>query len=335
MKRIPFLIFFFFAAGILSAQSLNISGFAQTWFSLAQQHRKENSALGFNLKRVKINTFGNLTSNIEWRIQFIWSKQNPKLHDVYLYFDLADEFKIKAGQFPVPGSPSGALVSASRLDFVERAMFIQKWGKYSGLSSYRTLGLQIDGNLMWGNLYYALMAANPDAEEMFQPGVGSDTYRGDNTLLFSGRLEFKPFSGLRVGGFYLYGNDTSDSEVNESYGAHLFYIHSLFFLKGEYIEGTSEWSPYGAPNEYEGYMVKAGYKYNRIQPVFRYDYYRERGGFGLLYVADYKNTTVGINYFYDENIKIQANYVFRDELVVNGFGKIDNNIFYVNLQYRF
>jgi len=335
MKKIIVMILFFILIIPLFTKTFNYNGFVQTWFSYAQQHEKEDDAFGFNLKRAKVSTFGDITDKIKWKVQFFWNKQTPKLHDVYLYFDIIDEFKIKVGQFAAPGSPSGSWISSSRLDFVERAMFIHKWGMFSNLSGYRAVGVQVEGNLMKDKLYYALMIANPDSNKVFNPGVGSDLYRGDNTILFSGRLEFKPVKNIVIGGFYMNGEDSSEETKNESYGANLFYVDDKMLLKGEYIEGNSERLPYGAPEEYRGYMIKAGYKLNKIEPIIRYDYYKKWGGFGLLIVENYDNYTLGLNYYHNKNIKIQANYVIRDETVVNGFGEIDNNIFYVNLQYRF
>jgi len=335
MRKSLILIIVFFIIIPVTAQTFNYSGFIQTWFSYAQQHEKDNNAFGFNLRRAKISTFGDLTDKIKWRAQFVWINKKPILHDVYIYFNIINEFKLKIGQFPAPGSPSGSLISSSKLDFIERAMFIQKWGMFSNLKSYRALGVQVDGNLLDNKVYYALMFANPKTDEIFSPSLKSDTYQGDSSILFSGRLELRPIEDLRIGGFYMKSEDSSENSKNESYGVSLFYVNNKLILKSEYIEGNSETSPYGAPNEYKGYMIKTGYKFNKLEPVFRYDYYKKWGGFGLLIVENYKNYTFGLNYYYNKNIKIQTNYVLRDEMLVDGLGEIENNIFYINLQYRF
>lgn len=335
MKKIIILIFILAFNLVSYSQNIKFNGLFQAWFSYAQQDTADSAALGFTFRRIKLLASGTLSKNIDWFLKFGWDKQIAGLTDAGIYFRFNDEINIKVGKFPVPGSPSGTLTSSSKMDFIERAMMIQKWGSHSNLADYRNLGVQIDGSFLNNNLYYALMIQNSSAHELFNPSLKDHSYVGNNNIQFSGRVEIKPMERLRLGGFFLQGNDSVNNTKIQSFGTHGFYQINGIWVKAEYLFGENKITAVGSPLKYSGFMLKLGFQTENIEPVIRYDYYKEEGGFGLLSVKTFTNITLGINYYYSKRIKFQANYVIRGEIMVAGLEAIKNNLFYINLQYVF
>lgn len=337
MKRYILLIVLIFAVSTLATGGdeggIKFKGLVQTWFSAAQQDSEVDSGYGFTLRRVRFKPYGAFSKTIKWGFQVGWDKQNASIFDAYLEFIMSPQLKLKVGQFAAPGTVSGALTSSGALDFVERPAVSQRWGGNAGLYGYRGMGVQAHGDLMDGKLYYAVMIANPKTTGLFTPGIKSNDYQHDNNgVMLWGRLESKPVKGLRIGAFYGGGKEKDTDYVRSSYGAHIFYVKGGINFKVEYIAG--EFGYDGAETKYSGYYTLLGYKKGKWEPIVRYDVYKpidgDPNGFG---VESYNNITVGVNYFLNKKVKLQANYVIRDETMVAGVAKIKNNLFYICWQY--
>ena len=244
-------------------------------------------------------------------------------------------FNLRVGQFTPPGTISSTLTSSFKLDFLERPMVTEKWGDHNALTGFRSIGIQADGELFDGKLYYALMAANPKTSDLFNPSIKSTEYSHDsNGIMFWGRFEARLVKGLKLGAFIGTGKETDTDYVRTTYGAHFYYEFKKINFKAEYIEGK-----YGIENletKYNGFYIVLGYKVGKIEPIARFDAYSPKDGTAdNTGVETYNNYTLGINYFYNKNITLQANYLIRDESMTAGLNKIKNNIFYVCCQYTF
>jgi hypothetical protein len=317
--------------------SIRFKGLVQSWFSYAPQPADTDDMFGFTIRRVRFKPYGALAKNIKWTIQVAWDKQNPELKDAYLEYVPSKQLSFKVGQFSAPGSVSGSLTSSSKLDLVERSQISQLWGSFAALSSHRALGVQVHGHLMDGKLYYAVMLANPNSKTpgLFTPSVKNSDYSHDhNGMTLWGRLEAKPVKGLRIGAFYGGGKETGADFVRTSYGAHLYYVKKPFNFKAEYIAGS--YGPEGSEIDYYGLYVLLGYRFGKFEPIARFDLYTPNDGApdgeGI---EQYRNFTVGINFFYHKHVKFQFNAVIREEAVGPGRGELDNNMFYVVAQYTF
>jgi hypothetical protein len=219
-----------------------------------------------------------------------------------------------------------------KLDFLERPMVTEMWSGLNGLSSFRAVGIQIHGDIMDDKLYYAFMVANPKTDSLFNPGIKSDNYsHSSNGVMFWGRLEAAPVKGLKLGTFLGSGKETDTDYVRTTYGAHLFYIEKGINFKVEYIAG--EYGLEKNETKYNGYYAVLGYKTGKFEPIVRFDVFAPNDGNpDEAGVEKYNNFTVGLNYYYSKNIKLQANYLYRDETMATGFDKIKNNIFYICFQ---
>lgn len=332
---IVFVMFIWILTASLKAEVIQFQTAVQTWLSYAQQDADEGSGYGFTLRRVRLKPYGSISKKLNWTLQVGWDKQTPKLIEVYLDYAHSKSLAFRVGQFTPPGTISSTLTSSMKLDFLERPMVTETWSDLNGLSSFRAMGVQMYGNIMNDKLYYALMLANPKTGELYNPSIKSSDYsHKSNGVMFWGRLEAAPAKGLKLGTFFGSGKETDSDYVRTTYGAHLFYINKGINFKVEYIAGE-----YGLENDetkYNGYYAVLGYKTGKFEPILRYDCYSpangDPDGAG---VEKYNNFTLGVNYYQSKNIKLQANYVYRDESMTAGFDKIKNNIFYVCFQYTY
>lgn len=330
----PIFVFIFFVSVFsVMAAEIKFGGYFHGWFSYGDQDKDVSSAYGFSMRRVRLKSYGTLSKSIQWGLQVGWDKQTASLIEAYIDFDLSKAFKVKIGQFPVPGAISGTLTSTTRLDFVERAVVTEQWGENSALSKHRGVGLQVYGNFFNDKLYYAVMIANPKATALFSPGIKSPDYsHEDNGLTLWARVEATLMKGFRIGAFYS-GGKTTDTDSNykrDSYGAHLFYVKDPINFKIEYIAG--EYGREGAETKYDGMYAVFGYKVDKLEPIVRYGLYTpNHGDPDNIGVETYKDITLGMNYYHSSKIKFQVNYVSRSEKGI----ELKNNLFYINLQYVF
>ena len=326
------LIFIFFIpVFFLDAGEINFKGMVQAWFSYADRQDDSGGAYGFTLRRIRLKPYGSFSKSIKWLLQVGWDKQTAILVDAYIDFQFADECKVRIGKFPVPGAISGTLTSTGKLDFIERAVITDNWGDNSALSQHRGVGVQVDGHLLDNKVVYAVMMANPKTTALFSPGIKSPGYsHEDNGLTLWARAETKFVDGFRLGAFYG-GGKTTDSDYRRiSYGTHLFYIKGPINFKIEYIAG--EYGIEGAETKYNGMYAVFGYKFAKFEPIIRYGIYTPGNGHpDDAGVEKYKDITLGLNYYFSENIKFQVNAVSRREQGA----ELKNNLFCIHLQYVF
>ena len=330
------MIALFFVLSLFSfTADIHFKGMVQTWFSVAENPLRDGSEYGFTFRRIRFKPYGSFSKNISWVIQAGWDRNSALLIDAYLDYTISETLKIRVGQFSPPGSISGTLTSSAKLDFVERPMITQKWAGFNKLTSYRAMGIQVHGDLFGEKFYYAVMVANPNAAVSFTPRLKSSEY--DNNISGAqlwARLEAGPVKGLRLGTFYGTTKMTDYSLRKESYGGHLFFVNKTVNFKVEYIAGSDSF--FELKNKYNGMYALFGYKLKKLEPIFRFGYYRpddlqsRKEG-----VEKFIDITIGINYFFKPNIKFQANSVFREEKMEAGMQELHNNLFYCCLQYTF
>ncbi len=332
-----FLIAMLFSSFGISS-GVKINGFVQNWFSLAQQYNNEGDTemvAGFKIHRVRVKFSGEFSEKLSWYVILIGDNAStPKLLDAAMIMKFSKEFNIKVGQFVAPSIASGGLTPSSKLDFVERPQFSKTWAGTNGLFGWRAMGIQFNGTLAKGKLYYAVMFANYKTLLSFNPSVKSAFYSyGADVPAITGRFELRPVKGLSMGAF-AFRSKTVDNIEKKSYGFNLFYVKDSLKLKGEYAYGSIDSN--GIKSEYDGFFIAAGYKIKKLEPILRFDSYTpKKGGYDKVFVRKYNNFTLGLNYFYCKHIKVQFNYIIRSEDMAEGIEEIKNNLFYVNFQYSF
>jgi len=331
-----FLLVLFMIPTGLRAADVSIRGMAQSWISYAEVSNQYGYELGFVVRRLRLNPYGTFGEKFSWSVGVGWDEGIARLLDAYLDYRVSDTFSLRIGQFPVPGARSGELTDSGDLDFVERAAVTSKWGDYSRMLAFRSIGLQVSGRLMKGRVKYAVMLANPRTLQVFSPSIKDPFIINVQNygLAVWGNLEVVPIDGLSFGAFYGSGYEDDTHYKRDSYGAHLYFMYQNWKAKIEYIAGQNE-IPAGT-TPYDGVYAVLGRRFGKMEALIRYGFYSpiadtvNKDG-----VKKFNNITLGINMFVNEHVKLQANYVVRDEIMAEGFNDYENNIFYFCCQYRF
>jgi phosphate-selective porin len=338
MKRLTLFLFVLLACAlsVIWPHEIMFKGLVQPWFYSVEQNADDGYLFGFTLRRVRLKPYGSFSNSISWTLCFGWDSQVARLLDAYIDFRASEHLQFRIGQFTVPGSISSSLTSSGKLDMLERPNITLKWGQNSGLSSYRSVGFQIHGELMQSKLCYAFMVANPKTYGIFTPKMTEAEFVNENNgIAFWGRIQADLKNGLTLGAFFGTGRESSNEIQRNSYGVHLFYVKNRLNLKAEFISGRFQIE--GQENIYKGFYALAGYRINKFEPIIRFDLLiPNQGNVDDFGVEEYQDYTLGVNYFFHKNIKFQVNYAIRRESGADEFaGKLKNNIFYVNVQFSF
>lgn len=310
---------------------VRFKGLMHVWYAVGMDSTESGYSTGFNLRRTRLKSYGNLNKSMKWYMQFAYDKQKPSVLDAAIDIKFFKNVYMKIGKQVTPGSISGAVTSVSKLKFVERAMFVKNWSNNSGLSSYRTIGVQIYGTLFNKKLLYALMAGNPDANNLFTPSVSNSDYSGNEAIQLFARIEYNLFRKLKIGSFFIDGSESLINSEKTSIGFHCLYNSSKIYAKGEYIQGNNINDD--VKTVYSGAQVVFGYKIKKIEPIIRYDYYISDPDASD--IKKYSNFTIGMNFIYSKNFKVLLNYVYRSEKINEVKDFLNNDIFYINFQTQF
>lgn len=320
--------------------TMKFKGFTQLFYGASP----ENAPYGFTIRRLRIVPFGEITKNINYKFQFGFDKfsSSPVL-DALINFKIKDEIQVQAGLFPAPGARSGAFGDATwsttKMNLIQRSMHTQNYGSFMKTKGYRDIGLQIHGHLLDKKLYYAIMGANPNANDLFTPSVKSAGYsHNDNGWKLWSRIEYKPIDGMGIGGF-IGMSDYRDSIAKEAqaFGGHFVYRSDGFRAFAEIVSGKNSDELDQSNFEYLGYFAELGYVINdKIMPVIGIDRFQpNKDGADKLGIKTYTNLTLGCNWYISKSVKLMANYILRmedrDETMAPN--DIDNNLFLISLQY--
>lgn len=293
---------------------------------------------GFRLRRLDLRMWESRDVGLEWSVLVGFSDFKFKILEADIGYAISPGLKFRIGQFIPPGARSGISMdfrySAVTMPFVERSMVTLNWVGHSRLNAYRTFGLLMHGDVLQERLYYALMFATPDGSHFFYPSNRQSTH--DNTLngyALWGRLEYDIQEDFNVGGFFNTRTINSGQEEAYSYGTHVMYSKDGLRLMSEYIAGQV--TPFaGAKQTYHGAFAEVSKRWESLEPALRYDYYSPyNGSADPMGITSYHNFTTGINYYATDVIRVQCNYLTKLEKQETLGNYINNNIFYVNLQF--
>ncbi|MCF7885355.1 MAG: OprO/OprP family phosphate-selective porin [Candidatus Marinimicrobia bacterium] len=323
VKSIAVIILFFLFSNLFAGQQLKFKGFIQNWFSYTKQ------GSGFNIRRVMLKSYGKINPDVSWYAQYGWNQQKPALMDAAVQYSPDELLNIKVGRFSVPGTKFGSLTSSSQLTFIERSMIIKKWNSFNGYTSFRSVGLQIGGEI--NKFIYKTMFSNNQAETLYTPSMAAPTYNESEALRFIGRVEYK-LGELSAGAFF--SSPIKKEPLAKSFGGDLIISKQPIKFRTGYIQG--ERKPNSSKITYSGLITEVSWAFANLQPTIRYDFYNPISeGDEAGEVDVYQNITFGLNYYPIENIKLQANYLLRKEKMRGSLDEYDNNLLYFNIQYSF
>ncbi|MDD5772343.1 MAG: porin [bacterium] len=307
---------------------IKIGGYTQVRF---EHFAKPNAKDQFRIKTVTLSIAGKVLDKVNYKAEIDPSKSpsGSIVNDAYMKFSHFDYANITIGQFKIPYSDE-FLTSSSAIDTIERSLPV------GSLAQERDMGLMVDANLFNKSVYYGLAIVNGSGANASEDNSGKDAV---------GKIVFTPVKGLSFGVNYMTGKEmeqkdtysttTADSKTGmfkktstqDPYsrtrsGALVKYVFEKFNVQGEYLTQKKDYEDDSKTDVTgNGYYVQAAYKIPlegkmAIQPVVKYETYDPDKDIDS---NTQKITTVGLNWFINDNTKLMVDYRARkDETVTTG-----------------
>lgn len=316
---------------INAGKKITIAGYSQVRYQALEETGKID---GFDIRRARLDVKGTISPFWSYRVQFDLAGA-PKLIDAYAELKLNDYFNFTIGQAKIPFSLEN-LTSSNKLELIDRSQAVEALvarGKdVGGNQNGRDIGIQLGGTILKLKdrpvVDYRLGVYN---------GSGINTVDNNEKKDYAARLILHPVTGLDISGA-LYNGSRFVPEVKtgtvvttpaknvdrDRYAFDLSYDLKNLSIRGEYLHGTDELT------DREGYYAQAGYYFfeKKLQFLAKYDFYDADKS-----KADNASTwyVLGANYNFNANVRLQANYTFKQEEGTS----IDNNFANIQLQIGF
>ncbi|MCB0475117.1 MAG: hypothetical protein KDC69_05540 [Flavobacteriaceae bacterium] len=312
--------------------NIKVFGFMQPQFDY--NLTDGDQANTFKFKRARIGVTGKLANKFSYYFMletspFI-SGGDAYLMDAFITYEASNWARISIGSYKQPFSLEVA-TPCHGLTTIERSIVADQL-----VAPQRDYGLAIFGGNKYNKLNYAFAIMNGRGLR-----VADDNTKKD----FIGRVTYKLFDFLTIGGSFRYGypipNNNEDSRTTA--GGEFLLSLSKFGLQGEYIYDEGAFfagagggcgaEPVNLGEKRDGAYLMATYKVTeKFQPVFKYEYFDAN--------LDVKNSidwvyqermTIGFNYFFNDKVRFQLNYLANIDTVINE----NNDQILAQMQVRF
>jgi phosphate-selective porin len=310
---VPFWSFSQGCADVDPNEKISIIGFIQPEY---QYNFSEGGSNTFAFNRARLGVAGNIPYDFTYYAMMEFSPVftgNPFLLDVFMTYGRYKWVKPSIGQFKAPFSLE-LQTPCHKLNTVYRSQAVLELA-----SPLRDLGFMVFGGNDTTILKYQFAILNGAGMNNFDDNGGKD---------YVARVVFQPFKAqkiLGVGGSYRYGTSAPKAEgvvsedVHMRWGLEANLNYKNFTLQGEYIYGKDDGSYLtgggcGGPGTVvEGSIERQGWYFTamymtryRLQPVVKYEYMDSdmSADDAFKYI-----TTLGVNYFFNDWTRLQANYM--------------------------
>lgn len=316
-----------------SAEGVNVFGYLQTQYDYNMYDEPESN-FGFN--RARIGAMGNIPYDFSYYVLLETSpfkKDGPKAYllDAFITYNRFSFASASVGSFKVPfglelSTPCSGLHTINRSKVVNELT-----------SPDRDMGIMLLGGSDSTLIKYSVALTNGSGLLLKDP----DTYKD-----LIGRVVLQPAKFLNVGASFKTGKSantdvTLGDNTYKRFGGELELKLAKFLVQGEYIYGEDNGTYTvgggcgGDPQVVQGSVKRGGMfvmaLYNtpwNLQPVIKYENYNSD--------MDKDNnmeqiTTFGINYFFNEWIRLQVNYEYAAEQAQ----EIKNDRLMLQLQAKF
>ncbi len=327
-----------------SDEGITIIGFIQPQFEylLAGQdlQGKNLDESSFYFNRARLGVTGNipydfsyyLITEISPTLNGARNVQPPLLLDAFISYNRFAPFaKISAGQFKVPFGIE-LPQACHKLHTINRSTVVSNL-----VDPWRDLGIMVTGGT--GDLN--ILGTKTKNAVSYSLGVfnGGGMNNKDNNRNKSivGRLALKPFDLVTVGASYRFtklppqADGVTEEDTRKRFGMDMELNYKRFIIQGEYVKGIDNGSyttgggcggdveVHLGSKKRDGFFVQALYMTPwRLQPVVRYERYDPDlnlasdqvllPGDGLQNIITY-----GLNYFFNDKVRFQINYLYKAE----------------------
>lgn len=311
----------------IPAPKIKIFGFFQPEYNYTLSDPTESS---FAFRRARIGVRGRVYEDFSYYFMletspFIGGVGSAYLMDAFITWDKYDWARISVGSFK---QPFGKEVSTacSKLTTIDRAIVSDQL-----VAPQRDYGIAVFGGNKYTKFEYAVALMN---------GRGLNVKDNNNKKDIIGRLTYKVTHFMTVGGSFRYGYPNNDSDTRTTVGGEVLLNFNNWHIQGEYIydEGDynraagggcgSEPMVLGKRRDGAYGMVWYDTKWD-IQPVFKYEFFDQ--DLDIKDLGYSERMTLGVNYFFNDKIRLQLNYQANIETYIN----VDNDKFLAQIQVVF
>ena len=311
----------------IPAPKVKIFGFLQPEYNYTSSNPSEST---FAFRRARIGVRGRVYEDFSYYFMleaspFIGGVGSAYLMDAFVTWDKYNWTRISVGSFK---QPFGLEVSTAcnNLTTIDRAIVSDQL-----VSPQRDYGVAVFGGNKFTKLNYSVALMN---------GRGLNVKDNNTKKDIIGRVTYKVLDFMTIGGSYRYGYPNNDDDTRTTYGGEILMKFNNLHIQGEYIHDEGDYNraagggcgsePMVLGKKRDGAygMVWYDTKWN-IQPVFKYEFFDQ--DLDIKDLGYSERMTLGVNYFFNDKIRLQVNYQANIETYIN----IDNDKFLAQIQVIF
>lgn len=284
----------------------------------------------FGFRRARLGVTGKVLKDFSYYFMleaspFIGGVGSAYLMDAFITYEKYNWARVSVGSFKQPFSLEVA-TPCFALTTIDRSIVADQL-----VAPQRDYGLMLLGGNKFTKFRYAVALMN---------GSGLNQKDNNNKKDFVGRVTYKLFDFLAVGGSFRYGYPINEDEDRTTFGGEFLINHKKLAVQGEYIYDEGDFNraagggcgstPVDLGEKRDGAYIMLTYDLpHNLQPVFKYEYFDPN--IDVKKIGYMEMMTVGLNYFHNDYIRIQLNYQAHIETDIN----IDNDKFLAQIQVRF
>ena len=321
----------------ISTPKIKLFGYLQSQYDHTFSDPNEST---FLFRRARIGVLGKVYDDFSYYFMletspFIGSTGDAYLMDAFVTYDKYNWARISLGSYKQPfrlevATPCHSLTTIDRSIVADQLVAPQ-----------RDFGLGVFGGNKYNKLNYALALMN---------GRGLGVKDNNSKKDIVGRATYKLFDFLTIGGSFRYGfpnrnednpdNPRNNDHVRKSIGGELLFNFNNLHIQGEYIYDEGDYNraagggcgttPVELGVRRDGAYAMVWYDTEwDVQPVFKYEFFDPNKEVNDIGYAE--RMTIGVNYFFNDKIRLQVNYQAHIETHIN----IDNDMLLAQVQVRF
>lgn len=258
---------------------------------------------GFDVRRAYLDFKGNATKELSYRLQLDFAV-SPKILDAYVEWKPVKYIGLQAGQFKIPYTLENPY-SPKNLETADNSQVITKL-----ISDYNNCGRDI-GVALNGSFFQKEGFSLIEYKVGLLNGNNINSTDNNTTKDVFATLLVNPLKSLTLGASLnkgQYGAEATKYDRNRtSFGAK--YDDGKLLVRAEYVEGEIGTTQANLKNA-NGYNITAAYYVtDKLQPVFKYDFYQNDKKDSNSAITNY---VVGLNYWIIPKARLQANYTHKD-----------------------
>lgn len=315
----------------IAPAKIKLFGFFQPEYNYTLSDPAEST---FKFRRARIGVRGRLFEDWTYYFMletspFIGGVGSAYLMDAFVTWDKYNWARIAVGSYKQPfglevQTACNALITIDRAIVSDQLVVPQ-----------RDYGISVWGGNVNTRLNYAVAIMN---------GSGLNQVDNNNKKDIVGRVTYKLFDFMTIGGSYRYGYPklNNDEDSRTTYGGEILLEFNNLHIQGEYIHDEGAYDPgadtgcgseplaLGDKRDGAYGMIWYDTKWN-LQPVFKYEFFDQDLDLKDVPYRYSERMTLGLNYYFNKAIRLQVNYQANIETVINE----DNDKFLAQIQVVF